>query len=643
MCGITGVVGRYDPAAIEAMTGLLAHRGPDDSGTWLDKSENGTVMLGSRRLAILDLSEAGHMPMASRDGRYVITYNGEVYNYIEVRKELEAKGHEFRSGNDTDVILTAYQEWGTACLQKFNGMFAIAIWDRQLHRLFLARDRLGVKPLYYSLRGRQLYFASEIKSFFGDPTFEAGINAAAVGRFLSLQYVPWPDTAFAGVCKLPPAHFAVFENGTLVTQRYWSGPEAATKRHTPLPDELMDLFADSVRLRLRSDVPVGLFLSGGIDSSLVAQVTSMETPSLSAFTVGFDAGGERYDERVLARETADRLELHHQVVNCTEEEFCDLLPTLVWYLDEPVGENLMLPFFRLSQSARREFTVALSGEGADEAFYGYRYYTLERIRQYGRYLGTGAAGQWLAPHLRRRDYADNIRLRSLMYLMSEGAEEAFWSWSTAFFTREQLDAILDRQMSDTPSLLHAMAEQAGVAGAPSSLDVCPYMDLHFRLVDYLLTVRDKMTMAASLELRCPFLDYRVVEAGLATPARDKLTVRQTKTSLRHAAAALLPNSVSKRTKRPFSSPVPFWLNGLVERYLRESKCVRDGILRADGIEPWLKFDDHGRCEHPHKVFNLLVLEIWYRLFITRCLTPSPISNTIDNQAVRLWSECISAR
>ncbi len=635
MCGIAGILGDVEPHVIEKMTDLLAHRGPDDRGTWTAELDGRRVMLGSRRLAIQDLSPAGHMPMTSHDGRYIVVFNGEIYNHIELRAELEALGETFRSTGDTEVLLTAYARWGAEFLHKLNGMFAIAIWDRESRELFIARDRLGVKPVYYSHQNRAFRFASEIKAFYADPSFRPEVNSDALHASLTLQYAPWPDTVFRSVQKLPPGHYGLFRDDDFKITRYWAATDAFG-RGAMSDDDVVGLLENAVEIRLRSDVPVGTFLSGGIDSTIVAAMTSRLEPRISAYTVGFDTGGTRFDETSLAAETAEALSIRQQMVLCDKQTFVDALPSLVWYLDEPIGENLSYPFFELSRAAKKEFTVALSGEGADECFYGYRYYTLERMRR--------LVAPFLLGRLFKRSLGDrtdrgssNNKMRALEYVMQSSAAEGFWSWATAYFSRSQLRELARLPLNKIDPLLDHMCNAANLSATKSSLDAAPILDLHFRLTDYLLTVRDKMTMAASLELRCPFLDYRVVEAGLTHPAHRKIGYQMTKKTLRRATAHLIPDAVAGRAKKPFSSPVPFWISELADRYLRDSECARDGLLSQGEIRRWTQSDEDGRAVHPNKAFNLVVFELWYRLFVAGTLKPDATIEQDDNAAALLWN------
>jgi asparagine synthase (glutamine-hydrolysing) len=618
MCGIAGVVGLRDEVVAAMMVRRIAHRGPDGEGTWISPFDQFPVMLGSRRLAILDLSVAGHMPMLSKDGRFVISYNGEIFNYRELRKELKWAGHQFSSSGDTEVVLAAYQQWGPSCLSRFNGMFAIAIWDCWERRLFLARDRMGVKPLYYADTGGWFAFSSEIKALVIPGLRRPKINKDMLSTYLRYQYVAWPDTLFEGILKLPPAHYAIYENATLSISRYWH--PASRNGTAALSDkDLGMLIDDAVRLRLVSDVPVGVFLSGGVDSSVVCALASRHLDALVSYTVRYDVGEARYDESAAARSAAAFLKVENREVVCAAREAAEKIPTLIWYLDEPVADTLIYPFFALSQAARNTFTVALSGEGSDELFFGYRYYTLERLRRWVAPLLPDFVRRLVHRSLKDRDMSTDMVCRALATVTAKTAEEAFRVWSGATFSHEEIAELLGSPLAESNAGA-PMMEHLPKASFTDSRALAPYLDMHFRLVDFILAVRDKMSMAVGLEIRTPFLDFRIVEAAMKIPVARKLMRNRTKVLIHKIAAALLPRSVARRRKVPFSAPIHLWLEPLSKLYFAESELVRDGVLSREGTERWNKFR-HGRCEHPYKLWSLLLLEIWYRLFITGSLTP----------------------
>jgi asparagine synthase (glutamine-hydrolysing) len=618
MCGVAGVVGLRNGEIAATMVRRIAHRGPDDEGIWISSSDQFPVMLGSRRLAILDLSAAGHMPMLSKDGRFVITYNGEIFNYREVREELKHAGHRFSSSGDTEVVLAAYQQWGPSCLTRLNGMFAIAIWDCRERQLFLARDRMGVKPLYYADVGGCLAFSSEIKALVVPGLHPPRINKNVLSAYLRYQFVAWPDTLFEGILKLPPAHYAIYENGRLRVSRYWH-PASQNDAAALSDEDLGRLIDDAVSLRLVSDVPVGVFLSGGVDSSVISALASRRLDALVSYTVRYDVGEARYDESSAARSTAAFLKVENREIVCSAREAVEKIPTLIWYLDEPVADTLIYPFFALSQAARDTFTVALSGEGSDELFFGYRYYTLERLRRWVGPLLPEFARRLVHWSLKDHDLSTDMARRALATVVAKTAEEAFGVWSGATFFHEQVAELLGRPIAES-DIGAPMMERLPEASLPDSQALAPYLDMHFRLVDFILAVRDKMSMAVGLEIRTPFLDFRIVEAAMKIPVARKLVGNRTKLLIHRIAGALLPPPVARRRKVPFSAPIHFWLEPLSKLYLAESELVRDRVLSHAGIERWNRFRN-GRCEHPQKLWSLVLLEIWYRLFITGSLTP----------------------
>jgi asparagine synthase (glutamine-hydrolysing) len=631
MCGIAGAIGIHDRRVVEAMLECIAHRGPDGEGLWASPGGGTSALLGSRRLAILDLSAAASMPMASKDGRYVITYNGEVFNFREVRAELERLGHHFETTGDTEVILAAYQQWGTDSLSHLNGMFAVAIWDCRDSRLFLARDRMGVKPLYYTELDGGLAFGSEIKSLVVPGLRSAKINMAMLPGYLRYQFVAWPDTLFEGVFKLPPAHFAIFENGSLSITRYWR-PDSRKGQPAISDDELQALIEDAVRLRLVSDVPVGVFLSGGVDSSIISALASQRLESLVSYTVRYDVGEARYDEGSAARVTADFLKIENREVICSVRDALDKIPSLIWHLDEPVADTLIYPFFALSQAARNTFTVALSGEGSDELFFGYRYYTLERIRRVVAPFVPNVLRAFLRRHIANADLSIDMRKRALATITSATAQEGFDAWAGATFSPAEIAELLGRNEATTgagaPSL-----ERLPDAKEPDSRSWAPYIDMHFRLVDFILAVRDKMSMAASLELRTPFLDYRIVEAAMNIPTARKLGTNKTKRLVHRIAGKLVPHAIASRRKVPFSAPIHYWLEPLAREYLANSELARDEVLSPKALAKWAAFDA-GRSQHPYKLWSLLMLEIWYRLFVTKSVIPQrfPLPASVQRPA-----------
>lgn len=571
MCGIFGAAdtaGNIDLAFVRRRGDLLSHRGPDDSGIWI--SADRSVALAHRRLAILDLSQAGHQPMPSRDGRFTIVFNGEVYNFQDLRAQLEKLGYRFDGGSDTEVVLAAYQEWGEGCLGRFNGMFALAIHDRGNAEtgpsLFFARDRAGKKPFYYLQDGKHFQFASELKAIDGG----AGLDAQALNYYLALGYVPGEFCLTKGVKKLPPAHAARLDLNTakLRVWRYWSLPEnTATGQESgeTLAGDVESLLMDSVRLRLASDVPLGVLLSGGLDSSLVVAAAARQVSRpVKTFTISLP--GTRYDEAPYARRVADYYATDHHVLEVSKPSI-DFLDELSGFVDEPIADSSLIPAFMVSKLTRRHVTVALGGDGGDELFGGYTDYptSLADQRRFG-WLPTPvlkAAGK-LASRLPAGVKGRN-RLGSL-----QGGPLQQMIWGSPYF-----DVALRRRIF-TPSQLHELGTELD---APERWLLSLFRQgrdpvdgmtrTHFGSIlpdDFLVKV-DRASMANSLEMRSPFLDYRLVEYAFARiPSNWKVQGAETRRIQRILAKRLLPPDLDTNRKQGFSIPMDAWL--------REDGCGR---------------------------------------------------------------------
>src|SRR5213592_1063085 len=531
MCGIAGWVGDAAPEVMSTMLALLSHRGPDDSGTWAD----GGIALGMTRLAIIDL-RTGAQPMTDAAGSLVIVFNGEIYNFRRLRAELEAQGHRFRTRSDTEVILGAYAEYGEGCVEHLRGMFAFAIWDRARRVLFLARDRLGKKPLYYWRQGGLFLFASEPKALLLHPAVSRSLDWQAFHHYMAFGYTPAERSIFAGIAKLPPAHTAIVRDGQLSLRRYWRLPAGApASAPRPSVEDAAALvrshLREAVRLRLESDVPLGVFLSGGVDSSaIVATMREITSGRIATFSVGFGGAFASYDELPYARLVAQRFATeHHEEV--LEPKVADLLPAIVRHFDEPFADSSAVPTFVVAQATARTVKVALSGIGGDEAFVGYpRYLGVRVAERYARIPrvfrhGLAAVAPYLVPESRSsRNLGDWVRR------FSAGADapmpDRYIGW-TRFFDGAGLGRLA------TPAL-HAMLEQPLDAaqrraftahGHGDPMDGAMRIDLETYLPDDLLTMADRMSMANSLELRAPFCDHRLVEASLAIPPTLKIPGR----------------------------------------------------------------------------------------------------------------------
>ena len=621
MCGISGFLNRdrerpADQALLQRMTDVIAHRGPDGSGTFV----KGPVALGHRRLSIIDLSQNGAQPMHNEDGAITITFNGEIYNYLGLREELIARGHTFRSRCDTEVLVHGFEEWGDALPERLAGMFAFAIWDARRERLFLARDRLGKKPFYYHLGKERFSFGSEIKSLLEDATVPRQLDDEALDLYLSARYVPAPLTMFAGIQKLPPASCAVYEKGELKIRRYWKTvfpPETDPRGDEELARELWKRVKDATEARLMSDVPVGVFLSGGLDSSVIAaQMIDLrkergEGP-VKSFSVGYlDVDGS--SELDQARRVAKALGTEHREVLVTAEDFELFLPEVVWHLDEPVADAACVPLYYLSKKAREEVVVVLSGEGADEVLAGYPIYRTMLMMERFRGLGSAAAAALpFARHPKARKYARWATLP---------LEERYRGVSVAFTDDEKslLTGLPVARVSER--LVQRLAREWEETEGLPPLERMLELDRRVWLPDDLLVKADKMTMAASQELRVPFLDHRLIEWCAGLPQHVKLRGKCGKWLLREAAKHRLPAECVAPGKRGFTVPVANWFRKQLHAPLREALLASDSLARTRFGEKAVRrlLDEHlsGRSDRKEELYALWILELWRKRHAVR--------------------------
>ena len=571
MCGICGFVHRDDRFrfsgdALTAMRDSLVHRGPDDGGNFVAPG----IGLGSRRLAILDLSEQGHMPMRSADGRYAIVYNGEVYNFRELRGELVRRGHRFRSQTDTEVLLALYQELGPGMLDRLNGMFAFAIWDGQDRRLFLARDRLGIKPLYYAFHGGALYFASEEKALFAagiSPEFDPDTWT----ELLCFRYVAGERTPFRGVRRLLPGHCLTWQAGNIEITRWWNLGDRIRAARESTPDDsrewFREIFDSAVGLRRISDVPVGVLLSGGLDSSSVAaSLASQAGGGVASFTVRFS--DRAFDEGPLARQVAERWRLDEHELLVADEDLLEELHRASWLNDEPLAHGNDLHLLAISRYAKPFVTVLLSGEGADETMGGYvRYQPLRHARWLSATRGpiAVAASAWWAPP----------RLRKLHRFLSMGSLDALVLFNACDVLPDELTAVGMAPAQSFPFRERMLAEAREVHGSDLARQAM-YSDQHTFLCS-ILDRNDRMTMGASIECRVPFLDYRLVEGLGALPSSDLFTLKKGKVLLRQAVGDRLPDDVRRHRKWGFAVP---W-----ERYFRRNPALRALVASLPDRDP----------------------------------------------------------
>jgi len=647
MCGICGIVNtdsqrEVDEKELRAMTETLRHRGPDEDGIW----RRGGAGLGVRRLSIIDI-EGGHQPIANEDGTVHVALNGEIYNYRELTRELRARGHRFRTKSDTEVLVHLYEEYGEKMPAKLNGMFAFALWDDEKRRMFLARDRLGQKPLYYRQGGGRFVFASEIKAFAELSDFTPEVEPDAISHYLTFGYVPHPCSILKGVAKLPPAHYATVTNGDVRLCRYWQPvgePVALDKNEAE--ERLRELMEDSVRLRLVGEAPLGAFLSGGVDSSIVVGLMAGQGDGRArTFTIGFDE--KRYDERRYAQIVARRFGTEH-VSEVVRPDVVDIFEKLVWHLDEPLADSSAVPAFVLSHLTRRHMKVALSGDGGDECFLGYPRHTavwlsgrLDRLSHLAKSFpfAPSLLGHYFRGHANRKEKSGQGPLgrwrhrmpaqeKNLLYrwkrfarVLGEDAVGRFYNW-ICLFDDESRDGLLTREFRATirgesgryrfekgeyPSRMHS---DVGRAAA---------FDMEYYLPCDLMAKVDRTSMAHGLEVRSPFLDHRVVEFAMNLPDSLKMRRGRGKQILRSAFADILPRPVRRRGKMGFAVPVGPWLREDLREMARDlltgGVLVQRHIICRSSLETLLSDHLDGRADNGQRLWALLVLEKWVRLFL----------------------------
>ncbi len=629
MCGIAGWVGDAPPELLPAMLDLLRHRGPDDAGIHAEPG----VALGMTRLAIIDLV-TGRQPMADGAARYWIVFNGEIYNFRQLRAELVARGRPFRTQSDTEVILEAYAEFGEACVEHLRGMFAFALWDRERRRLLLARDRLGKKPLYYWRRDGLLLFASEPKALLRHPAVPREVDWAAFHHYLAFGYTPATRSAYAGIAKLPPAHTATLAGRELALRRYWqlpAGPPAGAPR-APVAEVAASVRAElreAVRLRLESDVPLGVFLSGGVDSSaVVASMREVTSGRIATFSVGFGRAFASYDELPYARLVAERFGTdHHEEI--LEPNVADLLPAIVRHFDEPFADSSAIPTFAVAQATARHVKVALSGIGGDETFGGYPRYlgvrVSERYARLPRGVRRAAAALALALALARESRSSR-NLGGWARRFVGGAEspmpERYVGW-TRFFGDADLARLASPALHDrlTAGVDAAQRRAFEARGHGDAMDGAFRIDLATYLPDDLLVLADRMSMANSLELRAPFCDHRLVEASLAIPPALKIPGRRLKGLLKTAFADVLPRPVLEHRKQGFMIPLGHWLAGelagTLDDLLAPSRVAARGLFEPAEVERLKGEHRAGARDHGDRLWALMMVELWAREYLDR--------------------------
>jgi asparagine synthase (glutamine-hydrolysing) len=643
MCGIAGLANCGDREVLSRMNHVQSHRGPDDSGLWERRFPDGSYIgLGSRRLAILDLSAGGHMPMCNRDRSIWLTYNGEIYNFADLRRQLQSKGHDFVSNTDTEVLLHLYEREGPACLNKLNGMFAFAICDLRSGQpeLFLARDHFGVKPLYYSHRGNKLAFASEIKALLQVPGIDAEMDLESLHQFLTFLWVPDPKTMFRGIYKLPAGHYAILRDGEFNIHQYWDlrfPPASATYSRTEadLADEVRERFRHSVEQQMISDVPIGAFLSAGLDSSsIVAMMCRAAKQPVRTYTITYPkkyrVGETTLDDPNVPARLAQHLGCENQQI-VVEPDVAELLPRLTWHMDEPTADPAIIGAYLVCREARPQSTVLLSGVGGDELFAGYRKHVAYRwARAYRKLPGVLragiASGLKSLPSFRGTSMKGLARLaKKMARSASLGPEQQFIRNCTYFDSEQKTNLytgeLQNRLCPSDPAVEHRRNFES-VRDA-DFLNQMLYLDTKIFMVSLNLNYNDKMSMASSVEVRVPFLDRELAEfAAWHIPPNLKLKgffPPKTKHIFREAVRDSLPAEVLRQPKAGFAAPADYWLahdlREMVDDLLSEANIRERGLFRPEVVRRYINEHRAGAEDWSMQIWQLLTLEHWMRIFL----------------------------
>jgi asparagine synthase (glutamine-hydrolysing) len=629
MCGLCGVLNfdgeaPVDQEGLAAMTATLNKRGPDDMGYFC----SGPVGLGHRRLSIIDL-KMGHQPLSNEDGSIWIVYNGELYNYREIRINLEKAGHRFATASDTEVIVHAYEEYGADCLKAMNGMFAFAIWDSNRRRLLLARDRMGIKPLYYAKLPHCLLFGSEVKALLAHPQFERRLDVTALNLYLSLEYVPTPHSIFAGVHKLPPGHFLLVEGNETRLERYWdlhldkSEPVAA-RTVAECSAEVLQLLHDAVKMELIADVPVGVLLSGGIDSSAVAaMMTRASTRPVPSFCVAFD--DPSFDESSHARLVARHLGTEHHEFPLSADTALATLPEIVAGLDEPLGDSSIIPTYCLSRFTKEHVKVALGGDGGDELFGGYSTLQAHRLANYYQRLAPGWLRNLVEPWVLEKlpvsfdNLSFDFKMRRFLRDYSLPPVVRHHRWLGSFTPEEKAWLLSPLAGEARQEVVDLVTGHAHRAHTQDPMNQVLYCDLKLYLEGDILVKVDRASMANSLEVRVPLLNRLLVEYAAHLPHSFKLRGLTTKFLLRHALKGILPDSILKRGKKGFNAPVAKWFAGplkpLLEDLLSPQRLKRQGLFQPDYVTNLIKEHQARYRDNRKLLWTLLAFQMWHQHWI----------------------------
>lgn len=631
MCGIAGWANlennhsqNSSEAVLHSMCERMKHRGPDSEGLWLGEN----VALGMRRLSIIDL-HTGEQPVYSEDKSIVAVMNGELYNFREVREDLEKRGHQFETQTDTEILPHLYEEYGDAMLEQINGMFAFALWDKPKKKLLIARDRFGEKPLYYGVFDGKLIFASEPKVLLANPAVKAEINLDALRSYLSFDYVPAPNSIYKNIYKLPAAHLLTLEKGEIKTRRYWNLSWQKSSTNLSLSDkatELRELLADAVRMRLVSDVPLGILLSGGVDSSTVAALaTQFSSEKVKTFSIGFEE--DSFDESKFARQVAAHLGTEHYEEKLSVEKAADLISEIGAWLDEPLSDGSLIPTLLLSRFVKKHVTVALGGDGGDEIFAGYPMYLAHKVANlYGKIphvLRNGLIEPFVNNlPVSNKNLSFDYKAKRFVAASKYDVVTRHHSFFGSFSIGEQQNLLSRDILENTSGDIYKDArELLKITDAPTEIERMQFLDLNFYLAEDILTKVDRASMAVSLEVRAPFLDPRIAQFAAGLPLEYKLKGSQGKYILKKAMKDLLPKNILNRPKKGFGIPIAEWLktrlNPLMHDLLDSNRLKNQGLFNPEFVQKLIKEHETNAASHHKQLWTLLVFQLWHDNFLAK--------------------------
>ena len=620
MCGIAGLLApQSNQRSIKVLGQMLQaifHRGPDEDGSLIC----GPLAMGMRRLSIIDLAD-GTQPMFDESGRYGIVFNGEIYNYRELRNDLLSRGHQLKTHSDTEVIVHLYEELGDQCVDQLRGMFAFAIWDKQQQQLFIARDRLGIKPLYFAQLNNEFVFGSEIKAILMHPDVDRSVDPNALSQYLSLKYVPAPRTLFAGIESLEPGHWLKIKQGRVVQkQRYWNldfQKPSLQLSEAEYVQQLLDLLRETIGIHLRSDVPFGAFLSGGLDSSTIVALMSEQLSSpVKTFSVGFDGQGIQ-DELPYAQQVADAFGCQHHTLKINSNDFLSLAENVLWHLDQPIADQATIATYMVAKLARQHVKMVLTGEGGDELFAGYARYAGEQYSYLTGWL-PGFAGAGMRAVIDRLPGMRRAKIAAHALTIKDEATR-FANWFPMFNDQAKASLFIDPYSELRSGAAEVFHKQLADCNARSPVDRMLYVDSKLWLVDYLLLRGDKLTMANSLEARVPLLDHKLVEFAARLPSHLKLNGSNRKYLLKQVARKLLPAEIIDRKKQGFPIPIERWLRneaaGMMQDLLSTRTVEQRGFFDVNFVNRRIKEHLSGFADHATELWGLMSFEMWMRQFV----------------------------